>query len=167
MNEENKQTRQELLAALRALDKEEGKVSIVETSNPVEKDEPLDDPSLMKQANIVLALHKDHTIIVTGVTPAQLQLLTVAYFSESKGKPIMALTEMKPVKRTAAQDVARLKGMYGTNKTNPLFGVNAQVPLTFHDAYKTAIGWASATGGFESTPMVGRNLTATEAAASM
>ena len=169
-NEQTPSTREELLAALRSLDEKEGKAHVVPTSAamPVEKDEPLSENGMMKTANVVLSLHKDHTIVKTGVTPAYLQLLVIAYFTLSQGRPIISLTETEPVRRSDAQEIGRLKSMYGAAKTNPLFGINATLPKTFHDAYTKGILWASDNpGGLGEQPMVGRNLTPTEAAAAV
>lgn len=157
-------SRAELLAQLAALDKAEGRAPTVTGTVLTDRDEPLE-AGMMKTATVTLALNKTHTITKTGITPAQLMLLTVMFFAESGGQPVMALAETEPVKRTSREEIARLKNTYGRHKTDPVFGPNSSVPGTFYDAYHDAIGWASSNPELESRPLIGRTLTAQEAAA--
>lgn len=130
------------------------------------KDEkPLEESGMMKTATVVLALNDGHSIVKSGVTPAEIEVLIALHAVNAKGVPIRGLEETTPIPQSDSREVSRLLGMYGSRAVRSVFGPNAALPTTFRDAIATAIAWANEHGEVESSPLVGRAPNPSELAA--
>lgn len=119
----------------------------------------------MKTCECLFQLNKDTEIRKRGITPAQLQLLIVMHVANGSGAPVKELKETEEVNRTNAQEIQRLRMIYGSTKVKAMFGPNSPLPASFEEAKASGMAWAMENGEAGDEPLVGRKLTADESAA--
>ncbi len=138
----------------------------------------------MKQANVMLGLHKDASTVKRFVTPCEVQLLVMMHLPNNGRCPILGITfedehwnteirgqldrtHIPEVKRTYAQEVQRLRAIYGRERVAKLFGPNSTPPATFNEAIESAMMWAADGNVMEDRPLTGRKPTSEELAAAV
>lgn len=113
------------MATLRRKPIREVGTSVPASLNPKEKE------TKMKVANCVINLGQC-TVPKAGVTPAELMLLKAEHHKNAKGQVVVSVEETGEIERTAPQEAARLKGLYGKKKVEALFpGFSPVFPADF------------------------------------
>ena len=114
----------------------------------------------METANVVMKINKMDTIPKTGVTPAEVVILShkeYGHFNNVGGFPLTELTqkgealslswnteegiftEVKGKKRTDAEEISRLSRTYGKKKVEACFpGASPKLPQTFAEVAEIA-----------------------------
>lgn len=155
-------TNEQIIEELRA------KVEALEAgSRPATIEDVPAEPGLMKTATIVLGLAKGQTVVKTGITPAEMQALIVMHMANYQDDPIRGFRETEPVQRTTTQEITRLRMIYGRDRMKALYGPNSALPATFQEAHESGKTWAVENPPEDSSPLVGRRMTAAEAAATV
>lgn len=87
-------------------------------------------PTLVEGQKQKTRIHPDDV-----VTPAEVMLLAAEHRNNAGGFAILGMEVLGEVKRSNAQEVSRLRGRYGTRKTNAIFpGAIPQMPQSYHEA---------------------------------
>lgn len=138
---------------------------------------------MMKQANIVLGLHKESSVIKRHVTPAEVQLLVIMHAANNGRNPVLGIafedterlmpkgeevvTPIPEVKRQDRDEINRLRSIYGNKRVKALYGPNSSLPRRFIDAIDSGVQWSNENPVNEDNLLVGRRMSAEEAAANM
>lgn len=96
----------------------------------------------MQTANAWLRIHKDGTVPIRDITPAEAVVLNSAHLANANGVAVTGIVDVKDVDRTAAAEIKRLREKYPfltdskkqnvVEKTYP--GVSPALPKTFREA---------------------------------
>lgn len=97
----------------------------------------------MQIANAWLRVHKDGTVPIRDITPAEAVVLNVAHLGNANGVAVTGITDVRDdTSRSAATEIKRLREKYPiltdskkqnvVEKTYP--GVNPTLPKTFREA---------------------------------